>query len=189
MTTYNEIASNHELVYKGEEEYLVCIGDTPISLSYDDDTEPGWYLDGYEPHDEVTLTIYLPTSVIPVSMFEEGYGTIQNVSGITDIGAYAFSYIKQSRDMRFSGVKTVGNYAFMGISSVQNIIFDSALKSIGNGAFTSMPDGRDCIIQINSTSPPVIGTNVFDSEVTIQVPTGYADTYKAAWPDYARQIQ
>ena len=81
--------------------------------------------------------------------------------------------------------------AFSTCTSLREIILPSTVTSIGNSAFSNCSSLTE--IHIQATTPPTLGTNVFQSlpsNYVIYVPVGTSETYKAAsgWSTYADHI-
>ena len=140
---------------------------------------------------------------------------------VTTIGDYAFYLNWGVRSLTLgSGVTSIGVAAFAGLTQITSLDIPNSVTSIGMGAFHSCYSLTSCTIgsgvttisdrafykfknisgvTINATTPPTIGTSVFDGEnedeqeiaytYPIYVPCGSVDAYKAAWTDYASRIQ
>jgi hypothetical protein len=87
-------------------------------------------------------------------------------------------------------VTSIGAGVFSGLTVATSITISSTITSIGDNAFKDCP--QMSIIIVNGTTPPTLGNNVFDgtNNCPIQVPCGYASTYRAAsgWSAYASRI-
>ena len=83
-------------------------------------------------------------------------GAVVLISGITDIGNYAFAPSLQSINLP-DGLQTIGVGAFSGASLLEEITFPDSLTSIGNGAF----EGSG-LIEVELNGPNVtIGSGSF----------------------------
>lgn len=86
---------------------------------------------------------------------------------------------------------TIGQSMFQKCTKLTNLVIPSNISSIGNSAFYYCSGLTS--VTVESTSPPTIGSGVFDStnNCPIYVPPESVDAYKAAsgWSSYASRIQ
>ena len=135
---------------------------------------------------------------------------------VTSIGSYAFSGCTQLTYVNLPNrLTSLGEYAFRDCLNFTTINIPKSLTSIPTGCFynadglsdiilpstiTSIGDSafQECSglynLQINATTPPVLGTNALtntNADLTIYVPSESVDIYKAAsgWSNYANKIQ
>ena len=89
-----------------------------------------------------------------------------------------------------TGVTAIDDNTFSGFTMLTEVNIASTVTSIGNNAFKDCPQMN--VIIVNNTTPPTLGNNAFDgtNDCPIQVPCGYASTYKSAsgWSTYASRI-
>ncbi len=89
-----------------------------------------------------------------------------------------------------TGVTAIDDNTFSGFTMLTEVNIASTVTTIGNNAFKDCPQMN--VIIVNSTTPPTLGSNAFDgtNDCPIQVPCGYASTYKSAsgWSTYASRI-
>ena len=89
-----------------------------------------------------------------------------------------------------TSVTAIDDNTFSGFTMLKEANIASTVTSIGNNAFKDCPQMN--VIIVNSTTPPTLGSNAFDgtNDCPIQVPCGYASTYKSAsgWSTYASRI-
>lgn len=85
------------------------------------------------------------------------------------------------------GVQTIGNYAFK-YNSLKKLTLPSTIKSIGDGAFNSY-SGSLQSITCNAATPPTLGDDVFNIEITssIKVPLASIAAYRKVygWKNYS----
>lgn len=85
------------------------------------------------------------------------------------------------------------NGAFMSCSNLTAVTIGSGVTNIGENAFRYSENLTS--ITVNSTEPPIVNNNAFDStnNCPIYVPSAYVDVYKAStatgWSAYASRIQ
>ena len=117
--------------------------------------------------------------------------TIPN--SVTSISENAFSYCPSLASVTISSsVTSIGNNAFYGCSSLTSVTISNGVTSIEGCAFyrcTSLTS-----VTVQATTPPTLGSGVFDStssNLVIYVPAESVDAYKAAnnWSTYASKIQ
>lgn len=96
-----------------------------------------------------------------------------------------------------NSVTNIGHNSFEGCCGLITIIIPSSVLSVGNNAFANctVPDKSSGLttVTLNSSTPPLLGKKVFDSDsllTAIKVPAGSVTAYKAAsgWADYASII-
>ena len=89
-----------------------------------------------------------------------------------------------------TAITEIDDNTFSGFTMLREAKIASTVTTIGNNAFKDCPQMN--IIRVNSTTPPTLGSNAFDgtNNCPIQVPCGYANTYKSAsgWSTYASRI-
>lgn len=113
-------------------------------------------------------------------------------SGITTIAYYSFDGCTGLTSVTIpDSVTTIGNYVFRDCHSLISINIPSGTTRIGGGAFQRCSGLTS--ITIEATTPPTLENNAFadTNNCPIYVPSGSADTYKAAsvWSTYASRIQ
>ena len=85
------------------------------------------------------------------------------------------------------GVQTIGNYAFK-YNSLKKLTLPSTIKSIGEGAFNSYSGYLQSIV-CNAVTPPTLGDDVFNIEITssIKVPLASIAAYRKVygWKNYS----
>ena len=112
---------------------------------------------------------------------------------VTSIGVSAFYVCKGLTSVTIgSGVTTIGGSAFLRCSGLTSVTMSNSVTTIGDKAF------RYCSgltsVTVNATTPPTLGTNVFDNTNTnlkIYVPCSSVNAYKTAtnWSTYADRIE
>lgn len=113
-------------------------------------------------------------------------------SGVTSIGGAAFESCSGLTSIDIpNSVTTIGSQAFRHCSGLTSIEIPSSVTDIGTWGFESCSSLIN--ITINATTPPTLGTNVFNNtnNCPIYVPCDSVDAYKSAtnWSTYARRIQ
>ena len=85
------------------------------------------------------------------------------------------------------GITTIGANAFYNHRSDETLTVPASVTEIKQNAFLS---NSGINLNMLSTTPPKIGSNIIGSGSTVTVPAGYGDTYKAAegWSTYAAYI-
>ena len=91
-----------------------------------------------------------------------------------------------------SELTNLGRGAFYGCSKLNDIDIPSGVTSIGDSSFNSCSSLTS--VTVRATTPPTLGTNVFDNthaNLVIYVPAESVETYKSAsgWSAYASRIQ
>lgn len=117
--------------------------------------------------------------------------TIPN--SVTNIKGYAFSGCKSLTSITIpNSVTSIGNNAFVGCTSLVNIEIPDNVNTIKDNVFNYCSNLSNIIVK--STTPPTLGTKVFDNNATgrkIYVPSASVDAYKAAanWSTYTADIE
>ena len=147
--------------------------------------------------------------------YTSGYTSITIPPSVTTFGQYAFNSVSglNSVTIDYASNATLGSYQFGGLSitsltigsnptsigqgmfqkctKLTSLVIPSNISSINNFAFSGCTGLRS--ITVHSTTPPTLGTGVFDNtnNCPIYVPSGSVDAYKAAskWSNYASRIQ
>lgn len=112
-------------------------------------------------------------------------------SKATEIGTMAFySCSRLSYAYLPATLRRIANTAFRNCSTLKNVTIQENIESIGTRAFGGCPSLEN--VWIRAANPPALGKNAFTltSALTIHVPDGSEDAYKAAenWSDYADRI-
>ena len=97
-------------------------------------------------------------------------------SGVVNIPASAYSY----------SVTTIKKRAFYNCEGLTQVTIPNSVTTIDDEAFLYCSN-LTCV-NLSATTPPTLGTNVFDANVTIFVPFDLVSTYKESWPAYANAI-
>lgn len=109
---------------------------------------------------------------------------------VTSIGSNAFASKVYLYDIKFSdNVKTIGDSAFYNCWELKSITLPPSVESIGNGVFNNCIRFSD--LTLEATTPPAIGSNVFDntpSTMKIYVPASSLEKYRNSWTEYASLI-
>ena len=90
------------------------------------------------------------------------------------------------------GITSITSYAFYQCANLTSVEIPSNVTWIGSSVFNSCSVLTS--VTIEATTPPTLGTNVFNGtseNLVIYVPAGSVDAYKAAtnWSTYASRIQ
>lgn len=150
------------------------------------------------------------------NLIERDITSIDIPAGTTTIGNYALSGCNRLTSVTIpNSVTTIGNNAFLFCSGLTSITIPESVTSIGSSAFQNcngltaiiIPDSVTTIngkafhsctgltsITCLATTPPTLGTNVFQSvpaTCPIYVPAASVNAYKAAnyWSTRADYIQ
>lgn len=119
--------------------------------------------------------------------------TVVIEAGVTSIGNRAFTgcEVLTSVTLPESGLETIGEKAFMGCEKLSSITIPKSVTEIGEEAFASSKSLTNFTVAWKDAgSIPDIQANVFDdvtlSDVTLYVPKGMVDTYKAknVWKNF-----
>ena len=139
-----------------------------------------------------TDDIIIPRGVTTLATSAFTYARFNNLSTpntLRTIGYAAFKYSTIESIILNEGLQTIGKEAFWGVYlsySSLNVVIPSTVYSIGLDAFIDSSAFNS--ITFLSTTPPHID-NSFESTTPLYVPSGSVNTYKAAWPSYASNIQ
>jgi uncharacterized repeat protein (TIGR02543 family) len=101
---------------------------------------------------------------------------------LVNTGTTLIAYLNASGDVTMTGITNIGDYAFYGCTGLTGVSFPAA-QTIGNGAFSGTGEGALTITL--GPSAPTVGLYIFDDAtfskpVTVKVPNG-AIGYDAAW--------
>ena len=117
-------------------------------------------------------------------------GSIEIPSGVTSICEHVFETCISLTSVTIpNSVTSIGRSAFSNCFNLNEIAIPSGVTSIGDYAF------RNCdrleFVVVNATTPPTLGSNVFDGtyNLVIYVPAASVSAYQSAWSDYASNIQ
>ena len=121
--------------------------------------------------------------------------TAVDMSGtaVTNIGTKSFYHCTALASVTFpSALTAIQASSFANCTSLTSVDIPASVTSIGNGAFQSCSALTS--VTVRATTPPTLGTNVFDrtnANLVIYVPAESVDAYKAAtnWSTYASRIQ
>lgn len=114
---------------------------------------------------------------------------------VTSIGEKAFYQIVTLKNVIIpEGITSIGKRAFRGCTVLSNVTLPASITSLGDYAFYDCGNNGTMLgITLCGTTPCTLGKQVFDktNNCTISVPSGCADTYKAAsgWSSYSSRIQ
>jgi hypothetical protein len=134
----------------------------------------------------------LPTPGDSTGKYTYYYGNRKEKAFCNEISAITGNHSSSTANKLEIGncVTSIGAGVFSGLTVATSITISSTITSIGDNAFKDCP--QMSIIIVNGTTPPTLGNNVFDgtNNCPIQVPCGYASTYRAAsgWSAYASRI-
>ena len=117
-------------------------------------------------------------------------GTLNIPDSVTYIGVRAFCENNLESIIIGDGVQTIDNEAFYDCDNVTSVTIGSGVTTIGDMAFYYCGNNiNKCTVSIKATTPPTLGTEVFDSNyiTKIYVPANSVDNYKAAagWSAYS----
>ena len=142
-------------------------------------------------------SITIPSTVTSIGSY--GFSSCNSIDhvtipgGMTSIEGSAFSSCSGLASITIpSGVTSIGSYALAYCPSLVLITIPSSVTSIENNAFYNCYGVAE--FHIKPTTPPTLGTNVFNSipsDCVIYVPTASLDAYKTAtnWSTYAGYMQ
>lgn len=152
-------------------------------------------IDGYAFTDcnitSLTLSQNLTTIGQNAFAYNRNLTTLSIPSKVTRIGGYAFSFNERLRTLSLNqNLETIGDGCFSSCYSLQTVTIPDSVTTINNYAF------RYCSgltsITIEATTPPTLGTNVFDNtnDCPIYVPCASVNAYRTAtnWSAYADRI-
>lgn len=174
-------------------------------------------LDTQQMYDVETLTAEDLSGIISNRMYAFAYTRLKHVflpSTFATLNRYSFYECRQLESIDLGSIITIGAYCFSNCKALTGVVFPSTLGSIENAAFVncislttlSLPSSLISIgigvfsgcenltsITCNRTTPPTIGTNVFQNtnNCPIYVPAESVNAYKTAtnWSTYANRIQ
>ena len=115
------------------------------------------------------------------------------LSDPTEIGEWAFYGCSSLTSITIpNSVTTIGQGAFFKCTGLTNVVIGNGITEIGDGAFELCESLIS--VTIHATTPPTLGINVFNSNVSgrkIYVPSASVAAYKAAtnWSTYASDIE
>lgn len=140
-------------------------------------------------------SVTLPSGITSIStaLFQgcSHLASIDIPSGVTSIGVQAFSGCTRLSSVTMpNNLATIGNKAFYNCNSFRDITLPSTVTSIGDNAFYINYSHSSVKITILATTPPTLGSMVFDSNGTLKiyVPDASVSAYQTAWTDYASKI-
>ena len=162
-------------------------------------------------------TVTIPDSVTTIGQYAFNQCNITSLTlsqNLTTIGSYAFAYNRNLTTLSIpSKVTTIGTYAFYDNRSLRTLSLNQNLEAIEGECFencyslqtVTIPDSVTTIgntafrycsgltsITIEATTPPTLGTNVFDNtnDCPIYVPCASVNAYRTAtnWSAYADRI-
>ena len=142
-----------------------------------------------------SVTIPSSATAIASSVFYYCYGLTSVIipGGVTSIGNQAFYGCYNITSVIIpSGVTSIGNQAFYACYGIASVTIPSTVTSIGDNAFSNCAGVAE--YHIKPTTPPTLGTTVFNSIVSdcvIFVPSAKLNDYKTAenWSAYASYMQ
>lgn len=112
--------------------------------------------------------------------------TIQNGT----IGECAFNFCSNLTEVTIGdGVTSIGYGAFRNLDKLRFVSIGSGITSIGDLAFAPTIGSGTFTVAIYAPTPPQLGNYSLSTSGTIYVPAESVDAYKAAWTQYANQIQ
>lgn len=161
---------------------------TEVNFSPSMTTVPNYMFSGCTSLSNITLPSGI-TSISDGAFASCGFSTIEIPNQITSIGANAFASNSATTISIGSGLTTIGSSAFYNCGSLTSVIIPSNVLSIGNSAFAWCSNLSS--VMMSRTTPPVIGTSVFDNtQAIIYVPASSYDLYVNAenWPNYRSRI-
>ena len=138
-----------------------------------------------------SVTLHPGVTSIPSGAFSEctSLASIDLSTGLTSIPNNAFNNCTSLTSLVIpEGITTIGTDAFRSCSSLISVDLPSTLTSISNYAFAG--SANNITITCRATTPPTMGTVVFQNIYRIYVPSSSVDTYKSAsgWSGNASKI-
>ena len=146
---------------------------------------------------EAFLSCNLNALTLPESLEAIGSGAFNNNPSLKSVNIPA--KVKTIKSQAFyeccgltdlvipEGVQTIGDYAFYN-NSLKNLTLPSTITSIGNYTFCSHSGSLQSIV-CNAVTPPTLGDDVFNIEITssIKVPLASIAAYRKAygWKNYS----
>lgn len=139
--------------------------------------------------------VTIPSSVTSISgsafQYCSSMTSVTIGSGVTSIGNWTFRNCSGLTEVTIpNSVTTIGNEAFRYCSSLRNATISSGVISIGDSAFRQC--GSLTSVTVLATTPPTLGSNVFNStasNLVIYVPSASVSAYQSAWSSLASRIQ
>lgn len=126
---------------------------------------------------------------------DTGEGAVYSIaSGPTRIEQYAFSGLSSLKEITVpNSITSIAQFAFLNCTNLADVILPDSIETIDTFAFGFSSTVLESVTILRE-SPPTVGQYVFGSYVpnlTIYVPAGSVETYKAAegWSQYASKIQ
>lgn len=121
----------------------------------------------------------------------ETFNELRFFTGLTSLGASAFSSTKFTSVTLPNTITSIGNYAFSNCSKLISITIPSMVISIGQEAFRNCT-GMTSIVSECAT-PPTLGSNCFQyvsTDIPVYVPIGSVAAYKAAsgWSEFTKFV-
>ena len=139
------------------------------------------------------ITIPINITELGIYMFNESGVKSIDISSTNLIEIRSFRNAQRLEEAHFEHTTAteIGSYAFYLCSSLRKVVLPSTITNIENQAFSETGVLEEIVLL--STTPPTLGGNILYNsadDITIVVPAGYGDTYKAAsgWSDYASKI-
>ena len=131
----------------------------------------------------------LPESLVKIGSWAFYYNrslkSINIPAKVKTIEEWAFTYCGLTELVIPEGVTTIGQRAFFN-NSLQNLTLPSTITSIGESAFRYNNDFQSIIC--NAATPPALGANAFDGEITpdVKVPLSSIAAYRQAdgWKNF-----
>ena len=109
-------------------------------------------------------------------------------SCVTSIGDSAFTQCSGITSIEIPDtVEAIGIQAFTYCTNLSSVTIGSGVTSIGNCAFCDSYNITH--MQIDAITPPSITGATFGGSYGINVPSGSAESYISAWPQYASRIR
>lgn len=143
------------------------------------------------------LSVSIPPTLatIPRETFQNcrGLTSVTISEGVTTIDLSAFRECRALTTLTIpNSVTTIGEIAFLLCNHLTSVTIGSSITSIGSQAFQQCSLLEEFII--NATTPPTLGTNVFNgctALTAIYVPDASVSAYQSAtnWTTYASKIK